>query len=109
MKESCLTWHDVLIRKGIEPTVAKSMIGFISWNKDGKLPKLGEEITDVLIDYEGKVYARDVISDNYNHIGILFFSRDIPGDTSNQIFSIIINYEQEEVYELHSYHGYLKP
>ena len=95
----CLTWHEVLVNKGIDPEMAKSLIGFTSWNQNEIHDKLGKHITDILKEYSGKVIAKDVIGTRYNDIGLLFLSKDIPEDVATEVFDTIMNYEQEEVYD----------
>jgi hypothetical protein len=29
----CDTWHDILIKSGFNSSTARSLIGFVSWNK----------------------------------------------------------------------------
>lgn len=41
----CNTWHDVLIESDFDSSDAKSLIGFISWNKGEEFAHLGREIT----------------------------------------------------------------
>lgn len=94
----CKTWQDVLIEKGFDSTTAKSLIGFISWNKGEEFSKLGTEITQLLSGYEGRVFAKDVSAINYNDMGLLFFSLDIPQEIANKIFEAIMSYEQNNVY-----------
>lgn len=95
----CITWCEVLVKKGINPEIAKSLIGFTSWNQKEIPDKLGKHITDILQEYSGKVIAKDVVGTRYNDIGLLFLSNDIPEDVATEIFDIIMNYEQEEVYD----------
>lgn len=95
----CITWHEVLINKGINPEMSKSLIGFTSWNQNEIPNKLGKHITDILQEYSGKVIVKDVVGTRYNDIGLLFLSNDIPQDVSTTVFDIIMNYEQEEVYD----------
>lgn len=92
------TWHDVLIKNGFDSSSSKSLIGFISWNKGDEFPKLGTEITEVLSDYEGRVFAKDAINKVYGDKALLFFDRDISQDTANKMFDVIMGYEQNEVY-----------
>lgn len=94
----CDTWHDVLIKAGVDTSVARSLIGFISWNKGDEFPRLGTEITEVLNGYEGKVFAKDAVNKSYGDKALLFFSTDISKSMSEKIFDIIMNYEQKEVY-----------
>ena len=95
----CITWCEVLVKKVINAGMAKSLIGFTSWNQKEIPDKLGKHITDILQAYDGKVIAKDVIGTRYNDIGLLFLSNDIPEDVATEIFDIIMNYEQEEVYD----------
>ncbi|MGH4124667.1 MAG: hypothetical protein ACREV6_17225 [Clostridium sp.] len=97
---TCLTWHEVLIKKGINPEIAKSLIGFTSWNQKEFPDKLGKHITDMLQAYSGNVIAKDVIGTIYNDIGLLFLNNDIPEDVATMVFDIIMKYEQEEVYDI---------
>lgn len=94
------TWHDVLIKSGFEPSTSKSLIGFISWNKGDEFPKLGTEITEVLSDYEGRIFAKDAVSRVYGDKALLFFEKDIPQETAGKMFDAIMDYEQNEVYRL---------
>lgn len=93
-----ITWQDVLIRKGFDPSISKAFIGFISWNRGEEFTKLGREITQVLSDHEGKVFAKDAVSRKYNDKGLLFFSTDLSEDIANEIFDSIMDCEQKEVY-----------
>lgn len=94
----CDTWHDVLIENGFDSSTAKSLIGFVSWNKGDEFVHLGREITELLSDHEGKVFAKDAVSSSYGDKALLFFSRDISEETANKMFEVIMNYEQNEVY-----------
>ncbi|MEW9124267.1 MAG: hypothetical protein AB2421_16265 [Thermotaleaceae bacterium] len=93
-----ITWHEVLRRKGIESSIVESLIGFISWKKNEIYPRLGQEITDVLKNHTGQVIALDVSNDLYHHQGIVFFNRELSEDIASQIFSEILDYEYQEVY-----------
>ncbi|MCB2294310.1 hypothetical protein LGK95_12395 [Clostridium algoriphilum] len=97
---TCLTWHEVLIKKGINPEMSKSLIGFTSWNQNEFPDKLGKHITAILQEYRGKVIVKDVIGTRYNDIGLLFLNNDMPEDVATKVFDIIIKYEQEEVYDI---------
>lgn len=94
----CKTWHDVLIEKGFDPSTAKSLIGFVSWNKGEEFNHLGREITEIYAGYEGKVLAKDVISCKFNDKGILFFNKEVSESVANKIFDAIMGYEQNNVY-----------
>ena len=96
---TCLTWHEVLIKKGINPEMSKSLIGFTAWNQDEIPDKLGKHITDILQQYSGKIIAKDVVGTRYNDIGLLFLNNDIPEDIATQVFDTIMSYEQEVVYD----------
>lgn len=93
------TWQDVLVERGIDETTAKSLIGFVSWNRDEPSPLIGKDITDILKDSHGNVIARDVGSKSYNDRGLLFISKEVDSETANEIFDIIMEYEQEKVYK----------
>ena len=97
---TCITWHEVLIKKGISPEMSKSLIGFTSWNQNEIPVKLGKHITDILQEYSGKVIVKDVVGTKYNDIGLLFLNIDIPETVATMIFDIIMNYEQEKVYDV---------
>lgn len=97
---TCLTWHEVLIKKGINPEMSKSLIGFTSWNQKEIPDKLGKHITDILQEYSGKVIVKDVIGTKYNDIGLLFLNNDMPEDVATKVFDTIMKYEQEEVYDI---------
>ncbi|QZY57286.1 hypothetical protein [Crassaminicella profunda] len=100
MKKTDLTWQEVLMNKGFDHSTSKSLIGFIAWKENEIFSRLGEEINDVLCGYEGKVIAKDVISNKYNNKGLLFVNNHISNDLSNKIFEEILDYEHEEVYDL---------
>ena len=95
---NCKTWQNVLIEKGFDVATAKTLIGFLSWNRDEEFSKLGKEITEILSGYKGSIFAKDVVSTNFNDKGILFFSSDISQETANRIFEAIMGYEQNDVY-----------
>ena len=97
---TCLTWHEVLIKKGINPEISKSLIGFTSWNQKEFPDKLGKHITDILKEYSGKVIVKDVIGTKYNDIGLLFLNNDISEDMAINVFDTIMKYEQEDVYDI---------
>lgn len=92
------TWHDILIKNGFDSATAGSLIGFVSWNKGDEFAYLGREITEVLSDYEGKVFAKDAVSSAYGDKALLFFDKDISEEIANKIFEAIMNCEQKEVY-----------
>lgn len=92
------TWHDVLIKNGFNSSTARSLIGFVSWNKGDEFAYLGREISEVLSGYEGRVFVKDAVSSVYGDKALLFFSEDITGSTANRMFEVIMNYEQNEVY-----------
>jgi hypothetical protein len=92
------TWQEVLIKSRVDNSTASSFIGFVAWNKGDEFPKLGREITEVLSDYKGRIYAKDAISSRYGDKAILFFITDISESAANKILDIIMNYEQKEVY-----------
>jgi hypothetical protein len=96
---TCITWHEVLMKKGISPEIAKSLIGFTTWNQNEIPDKLGKHITDILQEHSGKVIAKDVVGTDYNDLGLLFLNNDIPEDMATKVFDTIMNYEQEEVYD----------
>lgn len=100
MRKIDLTWHEVLSKKGFDSSVAECLIGFIAWEKDNIFSKIGREINDVLLGYEGKVIAKDVSNARYNNIGILFVRNDISDKTASEVFDTILKYEHEEVYDL---------
>lgn len=93
-----VTWHDILIKNGFDPYIAKSLIGFVSWNKGDEFAYLGREISEVLSGYEGRVFVKDAVSSAYGDKALLFFSQDITGSTANRMFEVIMNYEQNKVY-----------
>ncbi|MEQ8196714.1 MAG: hypothetical protein ABRQ27_01665 [Clostridiaceae bacterium] len=95
---TCKTWHDVLIEKGFDSSSSRSLIGFLSWNRGEEFRNIGKEITEIFSGYEGKVFARDVVSSKYNDKGILFFNDEISQDIANEMFDAIMSYEQNEVY-----------
>ena len=95
-----ITWKEVLINKEFDESIAKSFIGFISWDEGRIFYKLGKEINDVLAGYEGKIIAYDVTCSKYKSIGILFFSEDVSQETANKIFETIQDYEHNEVYNI---------
>lgn len=94
----CNTWHDVLIESGFDSSDARSLIGFISWNKGEEFAHLGREITEVLSDHEGKVFAKDAVSSSYGDKALLFFDKDISEETANKMFEAIMKYEQKQIY-----------
>ena len=96
---TCLTWHEVLIKKGINPEISKSLIGFTSWNQKELPDKLGKHITDILQGYSGKIIVKDVMGTEYNDTGLLFLNNDMPEDVAIMVFDIIMKHEQEEVYD----------
>jgi hypothetical protein len=100
MDKNCLTWCDVLEKKGFEPSVSKSFIGFVSWNEDDRDLSLGEKISEVLKEHKGRVFPRDVKSTNYNDNGLLFFNNEISDEIARDIFDTIMEHEQEEVYNM---------
>ena len=97
---TCLTWHEVLIEKGINPEISKSLIGFTSWNQKELPDKLGKHITDILQEYSGNVIVKDVIGTKYNDIGLLFLNNDMLQDVATNVFDTIMKYEQEHVYDI---------
>ena len=97
---TCLTWHEVLIEKGINQEISKSFIGFTSWIQKELPDKLGKHITDILQEYSGKVIVKDVIGTKYNDTGLLFLRNDMPQDVATEVFDAIMKYEQEEVYDI---------
>lgn len=94
----CDTWHDVLMQNGFDASSAKSLIGFVSWNKGDEFPHLGREITEILSGYEGKVFAKDAVSSIYGDKALLFLNKDTSEETANKMFDVIMNYEQNKVY-----------
>lgn len=100
MKKFDITWHQVLQDKGFNSEISESLIGFIAWEEDNMFSKMGKEINDVLMGYEGNVIAKDVSNTKYNNTGILFVKNNISEKTANQVFDAILNYEHEEVYDL---------
>lgn len=94
----CDTWHDILIKSGFNSSTARSLIGFVSWNKGDEFAKLGREITEVLSDYQGKVFAKDAVSSMYGDKALLFFNEDVSEAIANKMFDVIMNYEQKNVY-----------
>jgi hypothetical protein len=92
------TWHDVLIRNGFNPSMAQSLIGFVSWNKGDEFAYLGREITEVLSDYEGRLFAKDAVSSSYGDKALLFFDQDVSEETACKMFEVIMDYEQNQVY-----------
>lgn len=97
--QNCTTWRDVLTDHGIDAATSKSLIGFLSWNRDEPAPLLGKDITTVLSSHRGNVIVKDVGSMNYNDRGLLFVERDISEETANRMFDIIMKYEQKDVYK----------
>lgn len=93
------TWQDVLVEKGIDEVAANSLIGFVSWNRDEPSPLIGKDITDILMDSRGNVIAKDVGSKSYNDRGLLFVNKELDSETANEIFDVIMEYEQEKVYK----------
>lgn len=100
MKKLDITWHQVLKDEGFNSEISESLIGFIAWEENNMFSKMGKEINDVLMDYEGKVIAKDVYNNKYNNTGILFVKKDISEKAANRIFNSILNYEHKEVYDL---------
>lgn len=98
-KIDCTTWQDVLVEHGIDKIYAESLIGFVSWNRDEPSPLIGKDITDILKDNHGNVIAKDVGSKSYNDRGLLFINREMDTEAANEIFDIIMKYEQERVYK----------
>jgi hypothetical protein len=100
VNKNCLTWCDLLERKGFESSVSKSLIGFVSWNEDDEDLSLGDKISDVLNEHKGKVFPRDVKSSHYNDNGLLFFNSEISDEIAKNVFDAIMEQEQEEVYNM---------
>ena len=94
----CKTWQEVLIEKGFEPSISKTLIGFISWNRGEEFNKLGKKITEVLSEHQGKVVVKDVVSANFNDKGLLFLSAEVAEEAVNNMFEVIMGYEQDNVY-----------
>lgn len=90
---TCLTWHEVLIKKGINPEISKSLIGFTSWNQNELPDKLGKHITDILQGYSGNVIVKDVIGTEYNDTGLLILNNDMAEGVATMVFDIIMKYE----------------
>jgi hypothetical protein len=67
-----ITWQEVLVDRGIDEDASKSLIGFVSWNRDEPSPLIGEDVTDILKDSHGSVLVKDVGSKSYNDRGLLF-------------------------------------
>lgn len=57
-------------------------------------------INELLYGYEGKVFAKDVVTFNHNDKGLLFFNTDISQEIADKIFETIMSYEQNNVYNL---------
>lgn len=100
MKKFDTTWHQVLQDKGFKSEVSESLIGFIAWEENNIFSKMGKEINDVLMGYEGKIIAKDVSNAKYNNTGILFVKKNISEKMASQVFDTILNYEHEEIYDL---------
>lgn len=100
MNNHDLTWRELLINKGVNPNLSNSLIGFISWNEGENYNNLGKEINDVLNGYEGKIFAKDVVSDKHLDKGILFMNSDISEDDAKNVFEVIMDYEEDEYYDL---------
>jgi hypothetical protein len=100
MKKDCITWRDVLVNKGFEPSIYESFIGFVTWNKDDQISQLGEKISKALEGHEGKVVAKDAQAKKYNDSGLLFFNEEISEEIVSDIFNAIMEYEQEKVYNM---------
>lgn len=98
MDNTKISWKDLLIKNGFKDEIVNSFIGFISWKTNSIYPKLGNEITDVLTGYSGRVIAKDVYCEKYKSYGIIFLNKEIPYDVAQKIHDIIISYENEEVY-----------
>ena len=94
----CKTWQDVLVEKGFDLPISKSVIGFISWNKGEEFNMLGKELTEILSGHAGNVFIKDVVSNNYNDKGLILFNTDIPEYVANEMFDAIMDYEQNNVY-----------
>lgn len=94
----CKTWQEVLIEKGFESSISKSLIGFISWNRGEEFNKLGKKITEVLSEHQGKVVVKDVVSANFNDKGLLFLNAEVAEEAANKMFEVIMGYEQDNVY-----------
>lgn len=97
-EEKCDTWHDVLTKNGFDPKVAKSLIGFVSWNKNDEFVFLGREITEVISEHTGRVFVKDAVSSIYGDKALLFFDKDVSEETAIMMFEVIMAYEQKEVY-----------
>ena len=100
MKKLDMPWHEVLSKKGFDSMTSSSFIGFIAWEKNNMFSKMGKEINDALLGYEGRVIAMDVHSTKYNNIGVIFVNKDIPEESTYDIFNAILDYEHEEVYDM---------
>lgn len=98
MDNTKISWKDLLIKNGLNNDIVKSFIGFISWKPDNIYPKLGNEITDVLTGYSGRIIAKDVYCEKYKSYGIIFLNKEISDVVAQKIHDIIISYENEEVY-----------
>jgi len=95
-----MTWHDVLIEKGIDPSSAKALISFVSWNENTEYPHLGDKITSIISSNPGSIFVKDAVSNKYRDRGLLFLDRNLPGETVTSIFNIIMDYEQEDIYRI---------
>ncbi|MFZ5969895.1 MAG: hypothetical protein ACOYVK_22265 [Bacillota bacterium] len=95
-----MTWHDLLIQKGIDPSSAKALISFISWNQNTEYPHLGERITNILASNAGSIFVKDAARRKHGDRGLLFLDRDLPDDVASDMFNIIIDYEEEEMYKM---------
>jgi hypothetical protein len=87
------TWQDVLAEHNVDEAASKSLIGFVSWNRNEPSPLIGKDITGILKDSRGNVIVKDVGSKSYNDRGLLFVDKEMDIETANEIFDIIMEYE----------------
>jgi len=95
-----ITWHDLLIQKGIDPSSAMALISFVSWNQNTDYPNLGDKITNILSTNSCSLFVKDAISSKYGDRGLIFLNKDLADDTVSNMFNIIMDYEQEDVYKV---------
>lgn len=98
MKKLDITWQELLEEKGIEPKLARKIFAFISWNENEGFSGLGNKITQILFSCNDRLIIKDVTSKKYNDIGLLFLTEDLSTEIANEIFDIIMSYEQEVIY-----------
>lgn len=94
--------QSVLERRGIDPIIAKSFIGYVSWNINDGFYEVGKKLNSIENTLNSKPIIKDFMDKNSDTLELLFFSKPVPEKIANRMFEIITLHQKDYQYNTNS-------